>query len=112
SSEYIMKTKLSSLSGRYLIALRTHLTQRSEESLKVACGLGRRALRIGLRTLDMARIHEQALTTLSSPSDLGRLKVEMITRAEMFFSEAITPIEETHRIAMEANIILKQQVSA
>jgi len=35
----------------------------------------------------------------------------MITQAEQFFAEAITPIEETHHAVMEANVRLKQQVA-
>ena len=106
-----MKTKLSSLSERYLAALRTHLKQGPKANLQSACGLGRRTLAIGLQTLDLARIHEQALTTLSSSSDSFRIKDGMITQAEKFFAEAITPIEETHRAVMEANVSLKQQIA-
>lgn len=106
-----MKTKLSNLSERYLTALRTHLEQGPKASLRSACGLGRRTLAIGLQTLDLAKIHEQSLTTLSSSSESFRLNDGMITQAEKFFAEAITPMEETHRAAMEANVSLKQQIA-
>jgi len=106
-----MKTKLSRLSDRYLAALRTHLKQGPKANLQSACGLGRRTLAIGLQTLDLAKIHEEALTALSSSSDSFRIKDGMVTQAEKFFAEAITPIEETHRAVMEANVTLKQQIA-
>jgi signal transduction histidine kinase len=58
-----------------------------------------------LETLDMARIHEQALGALVSgyssthPRGNGILK-----RAKIFFTETITPIEETHHAAQKANV--------
>jgi len=106
-----MKTKLTSLSESYLAALRTHLKQGPKANFQAACRLGRQTLAIGLKTLDLARIHEQALTTLSTPGDSFKISDGMITRAEKFFAEAITPIEETHRAVMDANVSLKKQVA-
>ena len=59
---------------------------------------------IGLETLDLARIHQQALTILVLPNYSSGTRNGMIKRAETFFVEAITPIEETHRAAMETNV--------
>ena len=58
---------------------------------------------IGLETLDLARIHEQALIALVLPSDSPGTRDAMARRAGTFFAEAITPIEKTHRTAREAN---------
>jgi two-component system sensor histidine kinase DegS len=110
----MMKDKLSRLSKRYLAALRTNLNQGPRASLRSADGLGRRALTMGLKTLDLAMIHRQALTTLVSPngsseSGDGMMKrAEAFHRAETFFVEAIKPIEHYHRAAMETNVQLKQ----
>ena len=95
----IMKRKLSRLSRRYASALRKHLTQGPQASLQPARGLGRQAVSLGLETLDVARIHEGALATLEASSSRDGL----IKRAEIFFTEAITPIEKTHRAALKAN---------
>ena len=57
----------------------------------------------GLETLDLARIHEQALIALVLPSDSPGTRDSMVRRAGNFFAEAITPIEKTHRTAREAN---------
>ena len=108
----MMKTKLSNLSDRYLTALQAHLKQGPKADLQSASGLGRRALDIGLQTLDVARIHEHALTALSTAGDALGNRDGMITRAELFFAEAITPIEETHRAALDANVSLKKQLES
>jgi hypothetical protein len=59
-----MKQKLIGLSQRYVTALRKHLEQGPRASLLPALGLGRRAVVLGLETLDLARIHERAVTAL------------------------------------------------
>ncbi|MBI3852242.1 MAG: hypothetical protein HY298_18450 [Verrucomicrobia bacterium] len=99
-----MKRKLIRLSRHYATALRTHLKQRSRAGLQSARGLGRQAVAIGLETLDVARIHEGALAALEASSS----RDGVIKRAEIFFTEAITPIEKTHRAAIKANLRLAQ----
>ena len=111
NSKTIMKTKLSSLSEQYLAALRTHLEPGPMGNLQPAGELGRQALGIGLQTLDLARMHNQALTAISSADNWCGVRDGTITRAEKFFAEAITPIEESHRAVMEANVNLKQQIA-
>ncbi len=97
-----MKQKPTGLSQRYVAALREHLKQGPRASLQPALGLGRRAVALGLETLDLARIHEQAVATLElSSGENGRIK-----QAEIFFTEAITPIVETHRAARQSKIDL------
>jgi signal transduction histidine kinase len=66
--------------------------------------LGREAMAMGLETLDLARIHQHALNGLVMPNFSSENRDGMIKRAEAFFVEAITPIEETHRAAMETNV--------
>jgi signal transduction histidine kinase len=95
-----MKRTLTRLSRRYQLALRKHLRQGSRASLLPARGLGREAAAIGLETLDMARIHEGALAALGEGGN--------IKRAEVFFVEAITPIEKTHRAALKTDAHLNQ----
>ena len=99
-----MKRKLSRLSRRYASALGKHLKEGPRASLQPARGLGRQALSLGLETLDVARIHEGALANLEVASSQDGL----IKRAEIFFTEAITPIEETHRAALKANVRLSR----
>src|SRR5437588_11379233 len=93
-----MKRKLIKLSRRYQAALQKHLTQGPQASLQPARQLGRQAVRLGLETLDVARIHEGALAALEASSSRDGI----IKRAEIFFAEAVTPIEKTHLAAVKA----------
>ena len=99
-----MKRKLSGLSRRYASALRKHLKQGPQASLRPARGLGRQAVSLGLETLDVAKIHEGALASLEALSSRDGI----IKRAEIFFAEAITPIEKTHEAALKTNVRLNQ----
>jgi signal transduction histidine kinase len=103
-----MKQSRSGFSQQYVTALRIHLKQGLRASLLPALELGRRAVGLGLETLELARIHERALATLE-PSNRknGRLK-----RAELFFSEALTPIVETHRAARQSRTHLSRLKAA
>jgi signal transduction histidine kinase len=102
-----MKRKLTSLLRQYQAALRAHLQQESGSSLETARGLGRDAVGLGLETLDLARVHEQALLDMvaSYTPSAGN---GVFRRAGNFFAETITPIEETHRTAREANARLSR----
>ena len=99
-----MKQELIELSQRYVTALRKHLKRGPSATLQPALGLGRQAVALGLETLELARIHEQALATLEAS-----LSKDGITkRAEIFFSEALTPIVETHRAARQSKMDLNR----
>jgi len=99
-----MKSNISSLSDGYLAALRTHLKQGSNTDLRVALRLGRRAVALGIQTLELARIHERSLVTL----ELSNKFIGPVKRAELFFAEAIIPIIETFRAAQQSKTDLKQ----
>jgi signal transduction histidine kinase len=92
-STHIMKRKLISLSQGYAKALLRHLKQSSRSSLRSAHELGRTAVVLGIETLDLARIHELAMTTLN----LSGIKNGLVKRAVIFFNEANTLIEQTHQ---------------
>jgi len=99
-----MNRKLTRLSQRYQAALRKHLKQGARADLQAALRLGRQAVALGLETLELAQIHERAFATL----ELSSRKDDLIKRAELFFAEALTPIEKTHRAALKANAQLHQ----
>jgi signal transduction histidine kinase len=99
-----MKSKLAALSQRYVTALKKHLRQGPWAGLRLAQALGRQAVSIGLETLDLTKIHEGALAALEASSSRDGL----IERAELFFKEAITPIEQVHRAALKTNVRLSQ----
>jgi signal transduction histidine kinase len=99
-----MKQTLIRLSQRYAAALRKHLEQGPRANLQAAVGVGRRAVVLGLETLDLARIHERAVVTLEAATD----KDGAFKRAEIFFNEAITPIVQTHRAAVQSKADLNR----
>jgi signal transduction histidine kinase len=99
-----MKQKLIGLSRRYVEVLGKHLKQGPRANMRPALSLGRRAVVLGLETLELARIHEQAVTRL----ELSKKKDGFIKRAEIFFTEANSPIVETHRAARQSKIDLNQ----
>jgi len=99
-----MKQKLIRLSQQYVAALGKHLKQGPQASLQPALGLGRQAVALGLETLELARIHEQALATL----ELSNTKNGFTKLAGVFFTEVNTPIEETHRTARQTKVHLSR----
>jgi len=76
--------------------------------LRPALRLGRQAVALGLETLDLALIHEQALIVQALPIHSSAARDRTITRAGVFFAEAILPMEATHRSALEANVRLSR----
>jgi signal transduction histidine kinase len=80
------------------------LKQGPQASLQPALGLGRRAVALGLETLELARIHERAIGTLEAASG----KDGIVKRAEIFFKEANLPIVETHRAARQSQVHLSR----
>jgi two-component system, NarL family, sensor histidine kinase DegS len=97
-----MKKKINSLSQRYLTALEKHLKQGPQSGLQPALRMGREAVALGLETLDLARIHEQALAAL----ELSNVKNGFTKLAGIFFTEANSLIEETHRAARQTKVRL------
>lgn len=108
-----MKAESSAFSRSYRDALGRHLAQDHPSSQRTSLSLGRRALKLGLETLDLARIHEEALDSIESSRASGDLGGnEDLRRATGFFSKVITPLEETHQGARDANAHMKIAVEA
>ena len=99
-----MKQNLIQLSQQSAATLEKHLKQGPHASMLPALELGRGAVALGLETLDLARIHEQAMATLG----MSNLKNGFTKLAGMFFSEANTAIEETHRAARQTKVDLNK----
>ena len=92
------------LAARYQAALGKHLREGRAVSVQPAARLGRQAVAIGLDTLEMARMHEQALVTLKFAGERDAI----IKRAEIFFTEVINPVVETHRASRESKTQLNR----
>lgn len=107
-----MKNKSPDFAHRYLTALHRHLKQGVAASLAPARRLGAKAVGLKLETLDLACMHEEALISLKLAQYSTRTSAGMIRHAGAFFAEAISPIEETHRGALEANVKLKAMLES
>jgi signal transduction histidine kinase len=101
-----MKQNLIRLTRRYVMALGNYLRRASRTSLLPARGLGRQCLAFGLDTLDLARMHEQALAGHLLPGSSAGKRALMTKRSGIFFEQANVPLEETHQAAREAKIRL------
>lgn len=105
-----MKQNVSGLSQRYETALRKHL---QPGACTIPPGgttgrLGRAVVAQGLETLELARMHEQALARLGSPNNNAGL----IKRAAVFFTEVNLPIEATHRAAQRTEVQFRRMNAA
>jgi signal transduction histidine kinase len=94
----------------YRSALLAYLKKGAETRLQGARGLGRQAQAAGLRTLDMAKLHEQILVTQVLPDLPAGKRAVFISQAGAFFTEAITAIEKTGRGARETAVRLNEIV--
>ncbi len=78
-------------SRRYLEALRRHLAQGPEASRRTAHGLGIQAVALGLEMLDLAMMHEQALTALALSNKSSASRDRIIRQAGFFSSRPSFP---------------------
>ncbi|MBI3414720.1 MAG: sensor histidine kinase [Verrucomicrobia bacterium] len=88
----------------------TYLKQGRGVRLQPARGMGEQALSAGMQTLDLAKLHEEILVTQVLPGRPAGKRAALIRQAGIFFTEAITPIEKTHRGPREAAVHLNQIV--
>ena len=107
-----MNAETTEWSRRYQTALRRYLKQGPAASVRPAQRLGRQAVALGLVTLDIAQIHEQAQKSFISaggPSAPNPVNNEL---AKNFFDETIVPIEKTHGTALKVAVRVDQQTRA
>ena len=108
SSSSIKRSKSIALGRQYEKALRRYLKQGPSASLLPAVKLGRQAVAVGIETLDLALIHERALLAQVLPAGTPTVRDRIIKQSRDFFAEAATPMEEGHRVALEANAHLSR----
>jgi len=107
-----MKTKYPAFSRSYEAALQSHLQQPPpDEDVDVARRLGIRAVKLGLSTQNLARVHEEALLQLVLPETPVRTKQRVIRRGVEFFVDASEPIEERRHGTRSAQVRLNAMVA-
>jgi signal transduction histidine kinase len=107
-----MTKNIPLLARNYRTALRKHLEDQATSDLAAARRLGERAARLGLETLDLARIHEEALLTVLLPHHTPSKSQGMIRRCLAFFAEAATPVGSGKRGTPEARQHLEELLEA
>ena len=100
-----MKHKIKGLSQRYLTALGNYLKLGTRGHLQPAMDLGRQAVTFGLKTFELTKIHQRAISNL----DVANGSQGQIRRAEFFFIEANTPMVETARAERQADAQLRSK---
>lgn len=105
-----MKTKATTAewSQRYRKALSSYLLHRVPMHLKPALELGCQAAALGMETLELAQIHEQALLSSLPPNCSARIREGVNARAKNFFDETNSAIEKTHKAALKNEGRVKQ----
>jgi len=93
----------SAWARRYLTDLRRYLQTGTSASAKSAPLLGRKAVSLGMETLDVARVHKLALAALAASGCPPCMSTEPANLATRFFAEVIVPIEQTHGPARKAD---------
>ena len=104
---FSMKLKIARLKQNYRTALWKCLAEGEAFDPGAARKLGERAVKLGLDTLDLAKMHEEALLQVKLQHPTVRAGKGLVRRGVAFFAEAETPVEGTHRVAVEANKHLK-----
>ena len=99
--------KLARISQQYETVLRKHLRLGPRPNLEAAEKLGRQVVGLGLCTLDLVRIHERAVAHVALPMTSPGNGGGIVRRAGTFFAAVITPLEESHRTAVQANVRLE-----
>jgi signal transduction histidine kinase len=95
---------------RYATTLLSYLVASDgEELLAEAYSLGREAVGTGVGVLDLASIHEKALTPLLAAGVASQSSARMVGRASAFLAECLAPFEMVHRGFREANEHLERE---
>ena len=111
NSDSTMKAELSAFTRSYLAGLRKHLDPSLLAEPSAAHSLGERAMILRVDTLELAKMHEQALSEILSPVNLAAKHDATTRRAALYFAEAVMPIEKTHRGARESSSHLKVMIA-
>ena len=107
-----MKREIPDFAQRYRSALQTHLASPSPKGAEPAQNLGRQAQKAGLRTRDLARIHERVLVDELLPAcPTGRRK-SFLKRAGTFFAAAAAPSDGTREENPKAGLQSHRLVAA
>ncbi|MEX0618140.1 MAG: ATP-binding protein [Pseudohongiellaceae bacterium] len=99
-------------SDQYRVALTSHIADGGEHSLNAAYELGRKALESGFGLLDLANLHNTALTRLlqrqTEDGDGSDRLVDHVNSASQFLEETFSPFEVSRLGSQGANAALRK----
>lgn len=96
------------LSKRYLTALEKHCAADPPADFQSAHKIGSQAVSLGIETLDLAKIHREALAGMVLGVQAPRDADDLTWKAGAFFTEAVSLIERTHRMSRQARADLEK----
>jgi len=102
-------TALSRLEAEYQAALQSYLDDDgSQTNWQKSHELGAQAVAMGLETLGLAKLHDQAVAMIFPVDAPQASRAEGVRRAAGFFVETLVPIEKTHPGAMKVDADIQQ----
>ena len=100
-----MKRTSTRMAQQYEAALRNYLKRDGQPRLRLAQAVGKLAVALGLRALDLARLHDQALSKFGPAVTQNPIPGH---RADAFFAEVFTELEQTTAPARKAAVRSEQ----
>lgn len=104
-----MTTPHRKFAAQYLASLRAHLAPRRSTGSQSARALGRTAVAAGVTTLELARLHNQAVLALADSHSLADPRQRLAQRAATFFTHVLGALEVDRRATWESNRHLRQR---
>ena len=104
-----MNNPMSKLTRGYVLSLQNYLADGQEAGLVRAYELGREAIAKGLGVLDMARVHQEALSKVMRSPARTKDEERILQASETFLLESLSPFEATHRGFRETNLKLYER---
>src|ERR1051325_2029957 len=103
-----MADRLSKFAAQYAAALTQYLARQHEAILEQAYELGRKAASEGMGLLDVAKAHQEAISSLLLEAPTTQAGGKALRAAEAFLMETLSPFEATHRGFQETNLKLSE----
>jgi signal transduction histidine kinase len=103
-----MSEALQELATQYAAAFQEYLSGANEAALQRAYELGHDAMTRGLRMLDLAAIHHEALLPALLSAGTPEERAGAAAAAISFFMESLSPFEMSHQGFLEANATLRR----
>jgi signal transduction histidine kinase/CheY-like chemotaxis protein len=102
-----MNDPLPAIAEQYASAFQDYLAEAGEAGLQRAYEVGHHAMTSGVRMLDLAAVHHEALVMVLLRARTPEERARTATAAASFFQESLSPFEMTHRGFLEANATLR-----